>query len=309
MIMITDLTTTHHMKRSGRISFNQCGIEDCSPGHFYGPRIRYHCIIHFVTEGKGKVIINEKKFEVHAGEAFLIPANAQGYYIADRQEPWKYFWLSFAGTEAEQCAERIFDGGFVKDILNMQEIRAQMHRLISVFFPENWEDNKEKLCSEIFHIYHADTLQESFRLNAGVYTILSMLLERDKKTEEQQDGNCYAQKLKQYIDSYFMEISEISQLAKRFHLHPNYLAAIFREKFYVSPKQYLLERKIEYANHLLSETGYSVQYIASACGFSNVSTFGKVYKRHMGVPPGAFRALDGQTQRTLSMDRRKKEIL
>ena len=108
MLMISDLTTNIHIKRSNPLSFNQCGIENCSPGHFYDPRIRYHCIIHFVMAGKGIVLVDHKKYEVQAGEAFLIPPNAEGYYMADAKEPWNYFWLSFAGTGAEQCTERIF---------------------------------------------------------------------------------------------------------------------------------------------------------------------------------------------------------
>lgn len=289
MLMLSDPTTTRHTKRCGRLNFNQCGVEACSPGHFYGPRVRYHCLIHFVLEGKGKLVINQEKYEVHAGDAFLIPPNALGYYIADMKEPWKYFWLSFVGTEAEQYAVRVFEGGFVRSLSNIQQIWEQMRQLISTFLPENWEENAEKLCSESYHIYPADTLQESFRMNAGMYTILSMLLEQEGNQEEQQKQSSYAEKVKNYIDSYFMDINEITQLAQMFHLHPNYLSAIFKEKFYVSPKQYLLERKLEYANHLLSETEYSIQYISSACGFLNVSTFSKVYKRHMGVSPGTYR--------------------
>ncbi len=294
MIMISDLTMTRHAKRNSRVNFNQCGIEQCSPGHFYGPRVRYHSIIHFVLMGKGKAIINDKKYEVHGGEAFLIPANATGYYIADHTEPWKYFWLSFAGTEAERFTARIFDKDFVKQLPNMQELKNMMRQLISCFFAKGWETKEEMLCSESYHLYAADTLSESFRLNAVMYAILSMLLEKSDAEEKgkQQEKSCYAEKVKDYMDRYFMEINEISQLARMFHLHPNYLAAVFKKEFYVSPKQYLLERKIEYANHLLSGTEYSIQHIASACGFSNVSAFGKVYKRHMGVSPGTYRTLN-----------------
>lgn len=108
MIMISDPVISRHMKKSSRISFNQCGVEYCSPGHSYGPRVRWYCIIHFILEGQGRLIIHKQQYDVHAGDAFLIPANAEGYYAADYERPWKYFWLSFSGTEAENYCSLIF---------------------------------------------------------------------------------------------------------------------------------------------------------------------------------------------------------
>lgn len=292
MIMISDLMTTRHMKKSSRISFNECGIEYCSPGHYNGPRVRYHCIIHFVLEGKGKIRVNKKKYTVQAGEAFLIPSNAEGYYIADKNEPWKYCWLSFAGTEAEQYAEEIFGKQMhVKKISCMDQVKKELFSLAEQFSGASCVEEKGWLESEYFHLYAADTASDYFRLNAGLFSILSVLLEESGRVENEPGQDGYAEKIKNYIDSYFMELSEVSQVAQLFHLHPNYLAAVFKEKYHISPKQYLLERKIYYANHLLTETENSVRYIASVCGFSDASSFGKVYKRHMGVTPGMYREL------------------
>lgn len=313
MIMISDPVISRHMKKSSRISFNQCGVEYCSPGHSYGPRVRWYCIIHFILEGQGRLIIHKQQYDVHAGDAFLIPANAEGYYAADYERPWKYFWLSFSGTEAENYCSLIFGKEvFVKKITDMDALWKQMKQIAAEFFfktgnnfKEKTESNPsvkipsdleffdpEKLHSGPFCCYTANSLWESLLLNAGTYNILSLLLYSCQKTgiqDEAFDQDNYAEKIKNYIDSYFTEFNGIKQVADLFHLHPNYLNDIFRKSFYISPKRYLLNRKLEYANHLLTETDYSIQSISSACGFLNVSSFGKIYKKYMGVSPSKYR--------------------
>lgn len=288
MVIIYDLFSTRHTQNSERVSFNQCGMEYCIPGHSYGPRVKYYCLIHFVLEGKGKVIINDRMHEVHAGEAFLILPNATAYYKADMEHPWKYCWISFAGTQAHKYAEQIFGkDSFVKTFSDIKQIWQQIRTMLQEFFPEN--KLEETLCSQGFYFHDANTLSESFFLNSGLYMLLSMLFKEQSGQDSRNPQTGYAEKIKNYIDSYFLETNEVSQIAKRFHLHPNYLAAVFKKQYFISPKQYLLSRKIDYASYLLKETDNSIQCIASACGFANASAFGKVYKRHVGVSPGIYR--------------------
>lgn len=301
MIIIYDLTGTPHTQNSERISFNQCGMEYRIPGHAYGPRAKYYCLIHFILEGKGKVIINTKQYEVQAGEAFLIPANATAYYKADKEHPWKYCWISFAGTQAQRYTDQIFGkGNFIKKFSEMRQIWRHMRGMLEKFFPHN--DLEEMLCSHDFCFCDANTYSESFFLNSGLYMLLSMLFKEQDQRELQKQQGGYAGKIKNYIDSYFMEVGEISQVAKRFHLHPNYLAAVFKKEYFISPKQYLLTRKIDYASYLLKETDNSIQSIALTCGFANTSAFGKVYKRYVGVPPGVYR----KNSRGLQQENRRR---
>ena len=52
-----------------------CGREQCAPGHFWGPAIRPHYLLHVVLHGKGEFFYQEKKYELSAGDAFLIDAD------------------------------------------------------------------------------------------------------------------------------------------------------------------------------------------------------------------------------------------
>lgn len=33
------------------LNMYQCGFEDCAPGHFYGPAVRDHFLVHYIITG------------------------------------------------------------------------------------------------------------------------------------------------------------------------------------------------------------------------------------------------------------------
>ena len=53
-----------------------CGREQCAPGHFWGPAIRPHYLLHVVLHGKGEFFYQEKKYELSAGDARSIGVKA-----------------------------------------------------------------------------------------------------------------------------------------------------------------------------------------------------------------------------------------
>lgn len=69
--------------------------------------------------------------------------------------------------------------------------------------------------------------------------------------------------------------------------------AQFRRSFahwmQVSPRQYLQDQRLEAARRLLEYTELPISSIAETLHFSNVTHFGKVWKKHHGVSPATYR--------------------
>ena len=42
-----------------------CGREDCEKGHFFGPAVRSHQLIHFVLKGKGIYRTGYGQYEIN----------------------------------------------------------------------------------------------------------------------------------------------------------------------------------------------------------------------------------------------------
>ena len=82
-----------------------CGYARCEPLHSYGPAMRSHYLLHYIVDGKGTYQTGERKFQLEAGEGFLIEPNSLVYYQADGKEPWSYLWIGFSGKRAEEYLE------------------------------------------------------------------------------------------------------------------------------------------------------------------------------------------------------------
>ena len=67
-----------------------------------GAAIRPHYLLHVVLHGKGEFFYQEKKYELSAGDAFLIEPMQTHYYQADKKDPWEYAWVGFDGSCVEE---------------------------------------------------------------------------------------------------------------------------------------------------------------------------------------------------------------
>jgi transcriptional regulator GlxA family with amidase domain len=81
----------------------------------------------------------------------------------------------------------------------------------------------------------------------------------------------------------------VRDLAERAHLSQSHFSALFRQRFGMSPHQYLIHLRIQRAQELLRTTPHSLAYIAEQCGFADVHHLAKTFKRMNGISPGAYR--------------------
>ena len=76
------------------------GFQKCPPGHGWGPGVRDHYLLHYVVSGRGTYETEGRTFVLSAGDAFLARPETPILYQADREDPWEYYWVGFAGPSA-----------------------------------------------------------------------------------------------------------------------------------------------------------------------------------------------------------------
>jgi AraC-like DNA-binding protein len=78
-------------------------------------------------------------------------------------------------------------------------------------------------------------------------------------------------------------------LARRCHMSEDHFIRRFRECVGQSPAQYIQEQRVLRAAQRLVFTADSIEVVAAAAGFANRFYFSRVFVRHMGVSPAAYR--------------------
>ena len=105
--MADEFKSSNKVKERSVVSLSvyNVGNQKCTPGYEWGPGIRDHYLIHYVSSGKGTYTVHGITYELEAGDAFLVRPNTEISYRADNKEPWTYYWVGFAGTGSVSPAQ------------------------------------------------------------------------------------------------------------------------------------------------------------------------------------------------------------
>ncbi|MEV1170793.1 AraC family transcriptional regulator [Nonomuraea sp. NPDC049784] len=96
--------------------------------------------------------------------------------------------------------------------------------------------------------------------------------------------------LEQYVDRRITQRVLPSTLARLVGLSPEYFTRRFRHTFGMSPKVWLVRRRVHQAALRLDETTDSIAEVAADFGYPDVFLFSRQFKAVMGVSPRAYRA-------------------
>src|SRR5699024_9279151 len=92
---------------SDQLQLVNVGRSDTLSGHKYGPAVRPYYLIHYILAGSGTFKNDQSIYKLHAGQGFLIEPGQETTYIADKNTPWSYVWISFSGNFADQLMHQI----------------------------------------------------------------------------------------------------------------------------------------------------------------------------------------------------------
>lgn len=104
----------------------------------------------------------------------------------------------------------------------------------------------------------------------------------------------YSQKSKiqasvKYIEKNHLKTDfSLDEAAAKSFISPTYFRRLFKSEFGISPKQYVIKRRINYAASLILTGYYSLQEIAEKCGYTDYKHFSAEFKKLLGVSPSKY---------------------
>ena len=89
-------------------------------------------------------------------------------------------------------------------------------------------------------------------------------------------------------NNYLRKDFYIADLARELHISEVYLRRLFMKENGVSPKQYLLQKRIQKAVSLLRTDYFSIADVAEQSGFNDPKYFSVVFKKMMDTSPSEY---------------------
>lgn len=88
-----------------------------------------------------------------------------------------------------------------------------------------------------------------------------------------------------FMDGHFLENPSLEDVAESVHLCPVYFHRCFKRTFSVTPHNYLVARRMNYAWSALAQGGVAVKEVAEKLRFGSPFYFSRAFKRHFGRTP------------------------
>lgn len=249
------MNTRHYLLVNRHLhDFNptSAGEQQCKPSHSYGPAIRDYTLLHYVRKGCGTFYARGEVYKVCAGEAFLIRPGEITTYTADTEEPWEYQWIGFDGA-----------------------LSVQFSSLPAVFpVPDSLFRQMRQICDS--------SKSPEFLLAGWLFQLYVELFADNHKNHN------YAQKIKNYIQTCYMNDLSVEGISEMLQLNRRYLSRHFKQKTGMTIQEYLLQVRMENAMELLKK-GVAVKEAAYLCGYPDPFNFSRMFKKIYGISPSMWK--------------------
>lgn len=261
-------------KHSVDLYLSYCGMEECDPGHFYGPIARTEYLIHYILSGKGMYQVDGKTYNLGKNNAFIIYPNEITYYQADKDDPWTYIWIGFGGVKAESC---------------LDYASLNRNNRVGVFNCKNeLLDCLKGMLNASKLTYANDLKREGF-----LFMFLSALI-NEKNTNEHNNTHdypyqIYVEHALEFIDHNYEKDIKVNDIANYIGIDRSYLTNIFKKIMHISPQQYLINYRFDKACSLLKSTNLPVSAISTLVGYSDPLSFSKSFKTYYKTSPTQYR--------------------
>lgn len=233
------------------------GWEICCPMHTFGPAIRQHYLVHYVTRGKGRLWMNDTCYVIEKDTMFLIRPGITCVYQADKDDPWEYCWICIDGYDVENMLN---NSGF--DKVNL------------LFFDKSNGEVRDAMLNFIF--YFSKYKNNEYMLLSRLYNIFGHMKIQMKK---QQAKSIHVERAIDYIYENYSKNISVTDIAEYLGIDRTYLYRLFKEEYNMSPQKYLLNFRLKTAMNKLEGGNMSIAEIAYSCGFNDASAFCHQFKK------------------------------
>lgn len=246
------------------IGIYYCGKRIKTPDHEYGPEIRTHYLFVLVNKGEADMISPcSLRFGEH--DLLIMHPNEKIHYKA--LDEWSISWIGLYGKSI---------GKYI-DFLKITPQNPIVH--ISLY------SELKDVMDKIYEISGSTSISSKLSVTGLIYEFFAILM---KNSQSDARKNLIDTALN-IIDYNFCSDISVEKISKSLAVDPSYFSRKFTEKMNMSPKRYIIEKRLTRAKELLISTDATVYEISNSVGYQDQFYFCKLFKKFTNVSPTEYR--------------------
>ena len=221
-------------------------------------------IFEFVTKGKGYIDHNGQTIPVEAGSFVYITKGADTVCYSDPSDPYEKIWFCVDGSILKKSLSLLYSSDVYVAHTDMARFFFQVHSKL-----KNMTD---------------DSYPEIF----GLILYMSAMATKEIYFPVPK-GNSLAEKIKNYMDANVYSDLSLDVIGDEFGITRTHVIRVFKKEFNLTPIQYLIEKRIDIAKTLLTNTVMSLIEISDLLRYANPQHFSSTFRSIVGTTPGKYR--------------------
>lgn len=223
--------------------------------------------VYYVSDGEGTVRIADKLLILQPQRLYLIPP-----YMPLKlrcEQHMHHYWVHFTTDR--------FAGGVLLDLARghyQAEPTEGVAGVVAVF-------------EDLLQAFRDGSPRQQMRGQALLRLLLAEFLPADAQSIPPQELLEFLPTL-EYIENNLDSVLTNDELAALHSWHPTYFANRFSKVLGISPRNYIINKRIEKARQLLWLGQQTISAVAREVGFSDEYYFSRVFKKLTGLPPGRY---------------------
>lgn len=229
-----------------------------------------------ITGGRGKIIIENKKYQAEEGMIFYFFSDILQSIESDIENPLYFISVhfSFINVILGDKKWEVKNETRILPLSSMQEVMDH-YQIFNIF-------------RKLFDIWNEKLPGYEFITRALLQELIFELYRNEKRENRNYSAALKVENIIKYMHNHISSKLTLNELSDRVQLSPAYLSRVFKDNTGYSLIGFFNKMKIDKAKELIIDGNKKIKEIAHEVGFSDEFYFSRIFKKIEGISPAEF---------------------